>query len=230
MHSLYVDNVLIAGHDRANVELLRERAVKQFNRHGIKVHGIQDVDTSMVLLGGAHAGPSLESSLSAPRYGRLYRVISCIFDANLWLSSVQLSRLQGHLVFACLIRKALLSVFRNTYDFMSRGCVEPRRHWAGVKTELNLARGLLIMARRRLDAPWYTTLVACIACGSGHVSGASQWTVGRLVKWANGTNGGVTNNLTQLIGSIRVRKRCEGMTVTQRVFLSWRIVWLTQAG
>ncbi|CAK0894060.1 unnamed protein product, partial [Prorocentrum cordatum] len=99
VHTVYVDNVLIEGFDKAEVTRLREAACAALQQAGYATHDESDAAASMEMLGVEQTGCPGRVQVSAKRYWRLWQALEWIRRRQPPLSSRQLERLIGHFTF-----------------------------------------------------------------------------------------------------------------------------------
>ena len=123
----------------------------------------------MTCLGVDQCGRPPSVTISSARYWRLWHALDVVLKRGR-ASSLEVECLVGHLTFAFLVRRPLLSCFRSVYDFMQGRGVEQRPLWSSVRRELEMAKGLLILSRADLTQKASPRVFAYDACPSGHAS------------------------------------------------------------
>lgn len=83
-----------------------------------------------------------------------------------WASGKLIEKIVGHLTFAALLRRELLSCFEAVYVFVRKHYHTKVRLWPQVRRELFWAKSLLPLVCRDLGAEW---------CSEVHASDASTW-------------------------------------------------------
>ena len=136
---------------------------------GLPTHGVE-FSLGGDTLGWTFSEQYAEVSLNPRRCWR-YRLGVEEFLRKNWASGEELSIIVGHLAFASLLRRELLSCFSAVYAFI-RFVNKPQMLWDSVRRELQWALALLPLARRDLAAQcWHQV----------HASDASPWGRGILV-------------------------------------------------
>ncbi|NCF89963.1 MAG: hypothetical protein GWQ05_03245, partial [Verrucomicrobiaceae bacterium] len=169
-YSLYVDNVLVEGHDAEEVGRMGKRATELLENAGYATHDFSEACPTMSTLGVEQDGLRQTVHLSSTRYWRLWWSIEVLLKNRKPITSTQMERLLGHFTFIALLRRELLSTLRACYDFVSSKFLEPRVVWFSVERELKMVQGLLIFARRHLGSAWDPRVSAFDACESGHAT------------------------------------------------------------
>ncbi|CAK0908668.1 unnamed protein product, partial [Prorocentrum cordatum] len=86
-----------------------------------------------------------------------------------------IERALGHCTFAALCRRESLSCFSAASAFVQQGYQRARPLWASARKELRIFRGVPIILRAQLDAPWSSQVVVTDACETGRASMVADW-------------------------------------------------------
>ena len=91
---------------------------------------------------------------------RVWKIRGCIEHvlSHPRLSGQQLEKIIGHVTFALLIRRELLSILSSVYAFIVKNYDKPTWLWASVKRELAMIVALLPLASADCRQQWDTTV------------------------------------------------------------------------
>lgn len=162
----YADNLNVCGIDKDAVQNLKDKIVGHLRSLGFLVHEELDACTTADSLGyridGVHG-------IVQP----IPRKLEQVRVAFEWLSrrprvhSKVVEKLVGHAVHLMLIRRELLSLFRNLYDFVHRSSQEPCRLWRSAAREAGWVSVLLKLCSADLRTKWDPKITASDASLSG---------------------------------------------------------------
>jgi hypothetical protein len=170
---VYIDNFahlslndsVTSSHTKKSAELL----VAQ----GLEVH-----DCSWSSVEDAFLGTLLKAEGSVFNSSkRLWKIRGCIEHilACPRITGQQLERLVGHITFAFLIRRELLSILSSSYAFISVNYRNKCWLWASVKRELSMVLALLPLANSKCYYPYDPVVYCSDACEYGHGTCRSEW-------------------------------------------------------
>ena len=172
---VYIDNF---AHISSNNDIAVEHTKKSaelLNAQGLPVHDISWSNTEEAFLGTLlkSEGSVFNSSK------RLWKIRGCIEHmlASPRLTGQQLEKLIGHITFAFLIRRELLSILSSAYAFISVNYYSRKWLWASVKRELSIVLALLPLANSKCFYPFDPVVYCSDACEYGHGTCRSEWDV-----------------------------------------------------
>ena len=162
----YADNLNVAGINKSQVQEVKDRVVKHLRHLGFKVHEELDACSSATSLGYHIDG---ETGIIQPVPHKLSKVQF----AFRWLSKRPrvtgklVQKLIGHAVHFMMVRRELLSLFRNLYDFAIKCEHVHCRLWRSACREARWVSVLLSLCSTDLRAPWCSSVTASDASLSG---------------------------------------------------------------
>ena len=162
----YADNLNVGGTNKDRVQEVKDKVVEHLRRIGFKVHEELDATTTCHSLGYLIDG---QLGVVQPIPEKLRKVQLC-FD---WLarrpfvSGKAIEKILGHGVHFMLIRREILSLFRNLYDFAQRHRNGAGRLWRSAARESKWASILLRLCVTDLRRSWDSTVTASDASLSG---------------------------------------------------------------
>ena len=107
--SIYVDNIVVESTSSSRTAELIAMARQALEDAGLRCHPADSVSSDMEALGGRRTGQPPTSRLTRKRYWRLYDGITFLVDVMQKATSRQMEVLIGHLTFAGLFRRELVS-------------------------------------------------------------------------------------------------------------------------
>ena len=116
MHSMYVDNLIVQGESRAEVDAVLAEARECFSDAGVDLHPTEAACQHMTCLGVDHHGRPPTVSMTNSRYWRIWHAIDLVLSRGS-ASGRDIESLIGHITFGFLVRRPLLSSLRCLYDF-----------------------------------------------------------------------------------------------------------------
>ena len=159
-HSVYVDNFAVFGKTEQEVQEKLQRVTAELSASGLPLHQ-ETVSSGCVKLLGWQLGGKTPALRPSP--ARLWRIRLAIR----WVlrlprvSSMVMLQLVGHMVFASLCRREMLSVLASVFRFVERA---PRagatRLWSSVRRELMLWDALAPLLWTALDPEFSEDVVA----------------------------------------------------------------------
>ena len=165
-HIEYVDNFIVLGTSKAQVDEVAAAGVKALRDKGLVVHEEESSHGKIKVLGW-----EFEDTKLRPLSHRVWRVklaMERLLEVGR-VSGRQLEKVVGHASFICLGRREGLSVFGETYTFIHRHYWSPHRIWSSVRRELQIFCGILPLLWRDLSSPW---------CAEVTATDASTWGLG----------------------------------------------------
>ena len=162
LHTEYVDNFVALSQEAGLVGKVAELVGTELNKRGLATH---PVDLSNETLGWCFGDSVAEVRMTARRLWKLRLAIGELISQG-WASGRLIERVVGHLTFAALLRREILSCFQAVYVFIRKQYRVHCRIWPEVVRELKWASSLLPLVRRDLAAPW---------CNKVHATDASFW-------------------------------------------------------
>ena len=172
--SLYLDNEIFMGLDPETVNTSKDAGAKALRAAGLPVHEEEHAAREAVLLGWHFDGVRSRISLSSEKRWEIMQAIDFVLSLPR-VSPKELMVLVGHLVFAFLVRRPLLSVLRHVYKFCRLPPNIPRRLWHCVRRELQVARALLPLAYTDLKLKTCPTVYCSDSSGFAWAAHATEW-------------------------------------------------------
>ncbi|OLQ10494.1 hypothetical protein AK812_SmicGene5815 [Symbiodinium microadriaticum] len=166
-HIEYVDNLVVFGTNKAEVERRFWLAVTALREAGLTVHEIEFGTGECKVLGWAIS----EQGVVSPTSSRLWRLRLGIREIlkRGRASGQQLERLVGHMTFVSLCRREALSALGDIYTFIRRHYSTVVPLWKSVRRELSCWDGVSPLIFVNLGTPWNDTLYSV---------DASEWGMG----------------------------------------------------
>ena len=166
-HIEYVDNLVVFGTDKAEVERRFWLAVTALREAGLTVHEIEFGTGECKVLGWAIS----EQGVVSPTSSRLWRLRLGIREIlkRGRASGQQLERLVGHMTFVSLCRREAISALGDIYTFIRRHYSTVVPLWKSVRRELSCWDGVSPLIFVNLGTPWNDTLYSV---------DASEWGMG----------------------------------------------------
>eukprot|EP00971_Amphidinium_carterae_P344852 6485497-Amphidinium_carterae.1 len=121
-------------------------------------------------------GKTRQATLSEKRFSRLRGALYWILQQR-QVSGKQLEILVGHLTFAFMLCRPLLSCLSATYRYIRAHYTIRTKLWDSVVNELTACQRLLPLVCSRWDSPFSSTVTAYDACESGFGVVSSTWPV-----------------------------------------------------
>ena len=168
--TVYVDNIIVVGLDADKVQQVKERAKVAFAEANIDVHEDENVSMDTTLLGVRQRGSPPRVDLAPLRLARLEGAIKYVLESRSVVTKTEIQKLIGHITFACLLRREMLSCLCSTYYFARECSQQGSKMWETTRRELGVFLSLLPLLGRRLDAPWSSVVYMTDACESGHAT------------------------------------------------------------
>ena len=162
----YADNLNVGGTNKDKVQEVKDKVVEHLRRIGFKVHEELDATTTCHSLGYLIDG---QLGIVQPIPEKL-RKVQLGFDwlaRRPYVSGKAIEKILGHGVHFMLIRREILSLFRNLYDFAQRHRNGAGRLWRCAAREAKWASVLLRLCVTDLRRSWDSTVTASDASLSG---------------------------------------------------------------
>lgn len=166
MHIEYVDNFIVLGSCKSEVDALASHGVKALREKGLVVHEEESSADEIKVLGWQFSGTELRPL--PHRVWRLRLAMQKILTTGR-ISGKQLEKVVGHASFIMLGRREALAIFGETYTYIQRRYHYPHRIWKSVRRELQIFNGICPLIWRDLAQPWSTEVAAI---------DASEWGLG----------------------------------------------------
>ena len=162
----YADNLNVGGTNQSKVQAVKDKVVKHLRDIGFKVHEELDATTMANSLGYQIDG---ELGTVQPIPDKLRKVQLCLqwLARRPKISGKAVEKILGHMVHFTLIRRELLSLFRNLYDFAHTYSGAAHRMWRSAAREARWAAVLLNLCVADLRKEWDTVVTASDASLSG---------------------------------------------------------------
>lgn len=161
IHTQYVDN-FVALSQRPHVAAeIASQVGRALNERQLPTHAVEASAGGDTL--GWHFDEERPQVMMTPR--RLWKLkmgIEELLDQG-WASGKLIEKVVGHLTFAALLRRELLSCFEAVYVFIKKHYATKVRLWPQVRRELFWAKSLLPLVSRDLGAEWSPEVFACDA-------------------------------------------------------------------
>ena len=168
-HTEYVDNLIVLGTDKDQVQYKYDKAVRALKDAGLQVHEEEVNDEGAEILGWelSRTGQFRPTRKRAWKVRLALRGLLAIGRS----SSKQLEKVMGHCSFLCLGRREAFSIFGQVYSFIKqyKHCSDEKPLWRSVRRELRIFDGIIPLIQRDLCLPWCTTV---------HATDASEWGLG----------------------------------------------------
>ena len=237
-HVEYVDNLVVFGTVRSEVERRFWLAVQALRDAGLTVHEIEYGEGQSKVLGWSID----EKGTVGPTLSRLWRVRQGIREIlrRGRASGQQLERLVGHMTFISLCRRESLSVLGDVYTFIKRHYSTVVPLWKSVRRELAIWDGVSPLIHVNMKTPWKETLYAVDASDWG--MGVTTSTVQKPLRWGGmlkdgvfgmfklGTHGCMFMQTIRFLGWMWARAQSMVQQTRQHVFQQWVSMWLTDSG
>jgi hypothetical protein len=131
----YVDNSLVCGTDKKEVQRVRDACDAVFKEEGLLVHEQEAASPGVDTLGVVVDGKQGTVGPTSKRLWRLYQGLTALLD-GFHLNSLQLSVIVGHLTFVWCMNRMLLCIPQACYQFIEQGYEGRRALWPSVLREL----------------------------------------------------------------------------------------------
>ncbi|CAK0908584.1 unnamed protein product, partial [Prorocentrum cordatum] len=202
----YAGNFFVLGGPPQHVSEQLQAIADDLQRHGLAVHGVEEPSQDCDFLGlSLREGRWL--SLRTRNIWRLRAAIRGALRRQL-ISGFLLRVLTGHITWALLLRREMLSVLRATYAFIQAAGPAAAPLWPAARQELQLIHDLLPLCTADLGAPWHGR----VACAD-----ASPWGLGVVARRAPKDLVGATGRVAEkwrykVEGGAQARARTVGVS------------------
>ena len=152
-YTVYVDNTIVIGTNRAEVDAMMQRGLAAVRAAGLPVHEVCSASTQAEVLGWQFNGSRCLVSGKPSRMWRLQLAIQWILAQPL-VRGKDVEKLVGHCTFMALIRRPALAILSRVYPFINRhrdSTAVPL--WASVRAELSTFASIIPLLRAQLDLP-----------------------------------------------------------------------------
>eukprot|EP00971_Amphidinium_carterae_P292669 5810320-Amphidinium_carterae.1 len=165
--TVYVDNCIVFGYDAEAVGEHTQRAQQAIETAGLPTHEVQRAETNAQVLGWEFDGKSGRIGVKPEKAWKLLKALSWVLSRE-YVEPKTIEKLVGHLTFASLVARPVLSTFRATYSFLNkfRG-VRSTRLWPSVRRELLIYRGMIPLMRANIRLEVSNTVFCTDASGWG---------------------------------------------------------------
>ena len=142
-YTVYVDNGIVFGTDKEEVDRLLQRMVAVVSDAGLPVHEVEPASTRVEVLGWCIDGERHQLAPKPHRAWRLRQALEWMLSCKA-ATSADLEKLVGHCTFLALACRASLSVFSAVYVFITRHRGKPPVPlWPSVRQELVEFQGII---------------------------------------------------------------------------------------
>ena len=179
MHLEYVDNFVVLGTSKTDVERLAGAGVQALRDSGLVVHEVEHSTGSIKVLGW-----EFNNTTMRPKPSRVWRVILAMRKLLSIgkASGKQLEKIVGHATFIGLGRREVLSIFGETYTFIQRHYHYSKRLWGSVRRELQIFCGIAPLIWRDLSLPWCQQVTAIDASTWGMGATVAEFPLNEVVE------------------------------------------------
>ena len=200
LHTQYVDNYIAISQEHGIAGKSAHDVAQALNQRGLPTHDVED-DIGGETLGWKFSDTAAQVTMTPRRLWKLRLGVLELLSQG-WATGQLVEKLLGHLTFASLLRRELLSCFQATYVFVKKCYHVHSRLWPQVVRELKWACSLLPLVSRNMAAPWSPQVLA---------TDASHW--GRGVAK-------MTSTQEQVRAQARIQDRWRFTSDQERLLLS----------
>ena len=170
IHTEYVDNFVALSQKPGVVAEAAALVGSEFQARGLPTHPVES-GVGMDTLGWHFSETSPSVTVTPRRLWKLRLGVQELLKKG-WSDGKTIEKVIGHLTFAALLRRELLSCFQACYVFVRKMYTKHCRIWPEVRRELRWAVSLLPLVQRNLSAEWSDEVFASDASlwGRGVVS------------------------------------------------------------
>ena len=170
IHTEYVDNFVALAQQPGIVAEAAALVGAEFQARGLPTHPVES-GVGMDTLGWHFSESSPSVAVTPRRLWKLRFGVQELLKKG-WSDGKTVEKIIGHLTFAALLRRELLSCFQACYVFVRKMYTKHCRLWPEVRRELRWAVSLLPLVQRNLSAEWSDEVFASDASlwGRGVVS------------------------------------------------------------
>ncbi len=160
----YCDNVHVLSFSSSLCQEGKDRIVEKLEGMGFELHEHTSASTLTATLGGIIDGQLGHIRCSNSRIWSL--IFAFEYCCNHKVSVELVQRLLGHAMFACVLNRSGMALFRRLYDFVQSNC-KPRYLNSLEQRECRVFAGILPLLVADLRLSWDTTVTATDASPSG---------------------------------------------------------------
>ena len=158
LHTQYVDNYVAISHEHGIAGRSAHEVAQALNQRGLPTHDVED-DVGGETLGWKFSDTAAQVTMTPRRLWKLRLGVLELLSQG-WATGQLVEKLLGHLTFASLLRRELLSCFQATYVFVRKCYHVHSRLWPQVVRELKWACSLLPLVSRNMAAAWSPQVLA----------------------------------------------------------------------
>ena len=162
----YADNLNVAGTNMEKVQQTKDRIVARLRSLGFRVHEELDAQPLAQSLGFLIDGKTGVITPVPERLSKICKVFAWM-SRRPRVTGRAVERLVGHAIHICLLRRELLSIFRNLYDFIYANYNRTCKLWKGAAKEAKWASVLLQLCSVDMRKPWSSDITSSDASLSG---------------------------------------------------------------
>ena len=158
IHTEYVDNYVAISQVPGAARASAREVERSLNERGLPTHAVEE-GVGGETLGWKFGDNSAEVTMTPRRLWKLRLAVVELLSQG-WATGKLLEKIVGHLTFASLLRRELLSCFQATYVYIKKCYHVHSRIWPQVVRELKWACSLLPLVCRNMAAPWSSEVLA----------------------------------------------------------------------
>ena len=166
-HYVYVDNLGLMSTDRRYVSESLKEVENTFNARGLLLHPGEVMFGQAEALGCRLDMQARSTQVKPDRALRIRKALDGLLTRGRSTGRL-LEVVIGHLTYAFLVNRPLLSIFHHCYRFVRRHYLEKAKLWPSVIEELKAARGALIFCRSDWWRQWNDLISASDASLEGY--------------------------------------------------------------
>ncbi|CAK0842032.1 unnamed protein product, partial [Prorocentrum cordatum] len=154
----YVDNFMILGSDRKAVQSGLDSVCRRLESLGLSVHELSAASQDISFVGVSFSEGS-RVSIKPSNLWRLRYGIEALLRRGVCSGSA-LQIVMGHVTWAALLRREVLSLFNASHQFMHAVGERPQKLWPRVRQELWTFRSILPLLFTQINIPWHNVIAA----------------------------------------------------------------------
>jgi hypothetical protein len=179
---IYCDNLNVVGTCPELVTSTKNTIARELRRVGFRVHEETDASLHCESLGFSIDGKTGSVRPTAVKYHRLVAAFSFL-SRRPAVTKKQIERALGHAVHFATLRRDLMCIFRNMYDFAaSMNYRDRKRLWPSAARECSIFCSLLPLVHAQLRRRWNLSVTCSDASLSGFAVHSSDWTLEDVVR------------------------------------------------
>jgi hypothetical protein len=180
---IYCDNLNVVGTSAERVTSTKNIIARELRRVGFKVHEETDASLQCESLGFSIDGKTGSIRPTAAKYHRLAAAFSFL-GRRPAVTKKQIERALGHAVHFATLRRDLMCVFRNLYDFAASMDYHARKRlWPSAARECRIFCSLLPLVHAQLRRPWSLAVTCSDASLSGYAVHMSDWSLEDVMRF-----------------------------------------------